>query len=149
MVDRVGVEPTFRGGVISHTPQCYLPIWWPGVESSHPPRIFSPLLSPFKLPGHIKCPSRFELPTPPWQGGMLPLHHGHILTGNVGVEPTSNGSEPFILADILIPIMLSSRKGSHQYQSSPFSDLHSIMLHLLNVVSKRMSECSRLLRYSI
>lgn len=55
-MDRVGVEPTFRGGFRSHTPQCYLPIlwrflrgppprrnlepyedyWWPGVESSHP-----------------------------------------------------------------------------------------------------------------
>ena len=69
------------------------------------------------------------------------------MAGNVGVEPTSNGSEPFILADILIPIIWSDRKGSHQYQSSPFSDLHSIMLHLLNVVSERMSECSRLLRY--
>ena len=33
--------------------------WWPGVESSHPPRIFSPLLSPFKLPGHELALSQY------------------------------------------------------------------------------------------
>ena len=50
--------------------------------------IFSPPLSPFKLPGHMECPSGFESPTIPWQGTMLPLHYGHAPRFSGGLELT-------------------------------------------------------------
>lgn len=56
--------------------------------------LFGPTLYLAELSSHIECPSRFELPTPPWQGGMLPLHHGHILAGDDRIELSHFGSEP-------------------------------------------------------
>ena len=50
----------------------------------------------------------FEPVIAAWQAAVLPLYYTCLLAGNVGVEPTSNGSEPFILADILIPNMVQT-----------------------------------------
>ncbi len=53
----------------------------------------------FPHPEPLKCPAGVEPALPPWQGGRLPLHHGHIgrrrivKDGHrVGLEPPPGGS---------------------------------------------------------
>ena len=59
----------------------------------------------FPTPRRLKCPAGVEPALPPWQGGRLPLHHGHNCRRRivkeehrVGLEPTSPPYEGGILA---------------------------------------------------
>ena len=53
---------------------CCKSLWWTGVESSHPPWIFSPLLSPFKLPVQIgaDAPAQENTSNPRFRHWLLP-----------------------------------------------------------------------------
>ena len=63
----------------------------PALSSSQGRRIGQAFLHPGSSRSPNKCPAGVEPARPPWRGGRLPLHHGHLRRPRIVKEPRAPG----------------------------------------------------------
>ena len=63
----------------------------PAISCSQGRRIGQAFLHPESSRSPNKCPAGVEPARPPWRGGRLPLHHGHISRRRIVKEPRAPG----------------------------------------------------------
>ena len=66
---------------------------WPDLNRRFPAPKAGGLARLSYIPSHLadKCPAGVEPARPPWQGGRLPLHHGHDHRRRIVKEPRAPG----------------------------------------------------------
>ena len=98
----------------------------PAISCSQGRRIGQAFLHPESSRSPKKCPAGVEPARPPWQGGRLPLHHGHLRRPRivkdrehrVGLEPTSPPYECGVFAARRpVPASEWDRRGSNPHRT--------------------------------
>jgi hypothetical protein len=98
----------------------------PAISCSQGRRIGQALLHPESSRSPNKCPAGVEPARPPWRGGRLPLHHGHLRRPRivkdrehrVGLEPTSPPYEGGVFAaGRPVPASEWDRRGSNPHRT--------------------------------